>query len=563
MLDYKPRWIACWLVAAAAPSLLTAQAVIGKQGVPEEPGYWHVGDTHIHSQHCLSTSVSFYDAFSTNELLAMMEEFGLEVGVAQFWNPTWEHVGISAFFDQYASKITGQEIVGPGGAILQYGLEVSGFRASQFGHVQVANISDGSFDPELAHPGPILDHFRQQPGALTGYAHVHWAGLFENYTSFPPFTDKIYPFMAPIDIALNRVDFIEVLGANPASWRSLYYKLLNSGLRVALSAGSDNCADVIGYGRTHAMLASEPLTFEKWTEAVKQGRTTVSFDALEDREFLRFSVEGLAPGGQINLDAPGSVALQVTLEVESSAPGDDTLEIVKDGVVVASFALTVPESGSLQWNPTVEFQRSGWLSARTKNHHTGAVFVIVDEKPIARAKDADYWVRYTERFLENLHAFDTIGAKSKVTKDIKEAGKIFRALRAYDSPLPENVLRHGTSSESPNGPIAMGVTGSFSEPSGEMPKVTVINAPSNELGVLLFGVSIWPDGIPINGLVIYLDPTATSVLVPMQSNSGGYAEFPLVPPSGLQFLLFMQSLWVKDWENTSWYASDVLAVGLE
>lgn len=564
MLEFDQRLIASWLIAFAATATAPdAQAVIGMSGVPEDPGYWYVGDTHIHAQHCLSTSGSFYDAFTTSELLDMMEEYDLEVGVAQVWNPTWGHVAVDNFFHQYAPMVTGQEITGNQGEILQYGLEVSGFRASQFGHVQVTNVSDGAFDATLAYPGPILEHFRQQPDALTGYAHVHWSGLFENYSSFPPFSDKIYPFAAPIDVALKRVDFLEVLGGNPDSWRSLYYKLLNSGVRVAITGGSDNCADVIGYGKTHARLDSEPLTFDKWIGAIRKGRTSLALDALFLRQFLGFSVEGLPPGSQINLDEPGSVSVQVTFEVESPVSLDDTLEIVRDGIVVASMPMTTPEDGFLQWNGPVEFERSGWLTARTANTHAGAVYVVVDEKPIARAKDADYWVRYTDRLLENLHQFDLASAKGKFTKDVVEAGKIFRALRAYDSPLPSNALRHGTSSESPNGPIAMGLTKSFENLSEGPAKLTVINAPSNQLGVLVLGVSFWPDGIPINNLVIYVDPTASSVLIPMTSNSGGYAEFPLVPPSGMQFLVFLQSLWVKDWEDTSWYASDMLAVGVQ
>jgi hypothetical protein len=86
------------------------------------------------------------------------------------------------------------------------------------------------------------------------------------------------------------------------------------------------------------------------------------------------------------------------------------IEIVHDGSVAAGRAGTASPGTPLTCEMTIEFERSGWLSARRvdeKGHrtHTGAVFVIVNHAPIrASASDAEFFVQWIDSLLRQTSA---------------------------------------------------------------------------------------------------------------------------------------------------------------
>src|SRR6185369_258255 len=82
---------------------------------------------------------------------------------------------------------------------------------------------------------------------------------------------------------------------------SFCYRVLNCGLKCAASSGSDSRMDVMrhavsGGGKVYVKVDG-PLTYPKWVQAYKAGRTFVSNSPM-----LFLDVEGEEPGAEIRLD---------------------------------------------------------------------------------------------------------------------------------------------------------------------------------------------------------------------------------------------------------------------
>jgi hypothetical protein len=118
----------------------------------------------------------------------------------------------------------------------------------------------------------------------------------------------------------------------PPSLRD-WYRLLDSGVRIPLAAGSAKAraADFLGRPRTYARLnPGEPL-YKGWVEAVRAGRTFVTYGTLMD---LR--VNGQGPGSVVHLTGPSAV---VRVRAAARSLGSFVrLELVANDRVIASAA---------------------------------------------------------------------------------------------------------------------------------------------------------------------------------------------------------------------------------
>src|SRR5262249_34837151 len=98
--------------------------------VSTPPG-WYSGDTHVHMQQCTT-----WNDLTLPEIDAQMAAGDLDVTAVQLWCSRWTPP--DWYLNHYAPMITGAEEPSmTGGRKLQFGLEVSGFPASQFGHIQI------------------------------------------------------------------------------------------------------------------------------------------------------------------------------------------------------------------------------------------------------------------------------------------------------------------------------------------------------------------------------------------------------------------------------------------
>ena len=565
-------------------------------GVVQPPPGWYSGDTHEHAQLCFSATIK-----SESELRDEMIARGQNVASLLVWGV---RLNPALYLAAFLPRITGTEhpsTVGYPSQVIQYGIETSGFDCANLGHSIALGVDPSHANfflfgrcPQNDQSGdfakPVVEFFQQNPATVVGYAHQTWpvplflpasqggfdwegAGLpayigagarclMGQDLAFPDPTDtNIHPTLASIDVATGHLDFLETvdlyadLSWNPAyedRWFGLYYKLLNAGQQVAIVGGTDADCVLIRQSacvpQTWVQLEDgDALTYDNWTRALAKGRTVVSDGGAQ---FLDLNVGGEGPGGQlyVNSGAGGvvNVGLKVDFNVAAGVRQNDTIEIVKDGVVVLSKPTGKMRGGTFRALGVVPFQKSGWVAARTKSGsvHTGAVYVYVDKRPIANCEEAEYFTIYAD-FLNWI--FDLAASvpdpsvleawvgcsEPEIRAHIADGRRVYAAARDFAAGLPINALRRGWSSPSGRGPTAIGID---AEPkAGTTVTLNAFNAPPDALGALLLSPwfnSMSPDVILGARLFVLGLPQGIPYLAfPARASHGGYIELPLSLPT--------------------------------
>ena len=281
-------------------------------------------------------------------------------------------------------------------------------------------------------PNAVVADLAHAQGGLFGYVHP--------YDSRPnPFDTTLgLSSELPVDVALGKVDYLEVLGfSNHLITSEIWYRLLNCGFRVPAGAGSDafpNFAMLrgpVGLGRVYVK-SGPKLDHDRFLAGLKQGRTFVTNGPL-----LTFTVGGHEPGDEIRLAAPGRVPARVTLR--SNVPVDH-LEIVGNGTVVASIPLHGDRT-TADTTVTVPVPRSGWLVLRAYGDgprepvldlypfaSTSPVYVTVAGAAIRSRDDALFFVQWIERVTAAAQAhagWNTATEKDRVLELLREARAVY------------------------------------------------------------------------------------------------------------------------------------------
>jgi len=160
---------------------------------------------------------------------------------------------------------------------------------------------------------------------------------------------------APVAAALGRLDGINLFDPY---WKDpeydVWYRLLNCGLRLPASTGSDwfVCSSNRVYVET-----AESFSYESWLAGLRDGRTFIT-----DGPILRLSVARHHPNNAVLDLAPTTRSASVVVEWESAQP-IDRLEIVRDGVV-AAFMENPDQATRGRFETTLDVAEAGWLAAR-------------------------------------------------------------------------------------------------------------------------------------------------------------------------------------------------------
>jgi hypothetical protein len=214
-----------------------------------------------------------------------------------------------------------------------------------------------------------LQWVRQQNG-IAGFVHMQF---LDNNNGLPQNLSCCTPIEYPIEVALGAADFIAedivngnlaVSGMYPENAIQAYYRLLNTGFRPGYAAGTDypcNNGRALGSLLTYVQVAGGQMTYRNWIEGIKLGRTVVSRNG--HNEFLNLIVNDTAsPGDEVKLATRGSVAVKITWTANQNLTG--TVELVQNGIVIASLPTSVTASAPSTLSTTVDFVNSGWLAAR-------------------------------------------------------------------------------------------------------------------------------------------------------------------------------------------------------
>ena len=310
------------------------------------------------------------------------------------------------------------------------------FHTSVWGHMGLLALRSHYILPEYAgYPNTAAASLYPHNAAIADLAHAQngLVGYVHPFDSKPNPADTTEPLSSelPVDVALGKVDYLEVMGYSDHLITSeIWYRLLNCGFRLPAGAGTDafpNFASLRGPpGLVRVFVQSgAALDHRRWLAGLKAGRTFVTNAPL-----LEFSVAGRGIGDEIRLSA-GSHRLSARIGLRSNVPVDH-LEIIGNGRVVA----TIPLSGdrtTARDSVSIPVSTSGWYVLRAYADRaelpvldlypfasTSPIYVRVGDAPVRSPEDAAFFVRWIDRL-----AAVARGSPAAVLHSLAEARAVF------------------------------------------------------------------------------------------------------------------------------------------
>lgn len=320
-------------------------------------------------------------------------------------------------------SIASQYAHGPGGLyqevnyILAPGQENP--RTHFLGHTITLGAATAHFDAEKYLIYRLLWEKTVKEGAINGYAHLIAPSGF---------------LLAPqngmaVVLPHNLMHFVEVLQFNRTGYQT-WYDLLSLGFRIAATAGSDYpCGGqtLPGHERFYTKIEG-PLTYPKWIESVRRGRTFVTTGPIVD-----FRVNGQDIGSEIMLDKPSTVELTGSVVFDPERDDLVAVELLQNGNIVNQFSRVKGES-KIEFRVKRRVDESSWFAVRgygarfeentfvnplifssfepTSNVHTSPIYVSlrngpgIEKSAHSKAVAQSFLARLND--LENVLAEDNI-----------------------------------------------------------------------------------------------------------------------------------------------------------
>ncbi len=404
-----------------------------------EPDGWYAGDIHIH-RNC----GEFTPILPESEFTAMMEVNDLAV------ISVLADMGNGEVKDSKTDlpKVTGNDAPQSlPGRIVHWDAEwhfdpagVTFENKALGGHIVLLGLKEAyTIWDETTYK--ILEWGRKQD-AITGFCHMQYLN-----DSIQDELNCCIPVDFPVETALGTVDFLsEDVWLNDASVNA-YYKILNCGFKTGWAAGTDfPCNNSMPFGSllTYVQVRDQPLTYRKWIEGIKNGRTVVTTNG--HIEFLDLKINGSStPGDEIKVKKGDRVRVNTVWTSKSEMNG--YIEIVCNGRVVARQDGYVKPGEPVILNAEIPITESSWICARRMDNrghqsHTAPVYISIGKNPVrASADDAEYLVKWIDNILANI---EKDGPWSKYfTRDIEKVkARYIKARNIYKNIAAEAGKQH-------------------------------------------------------------------------------------------------------------------------
>ncbi|MBU3076831.1 CehA/McbA family metallohydrolase [Sphingomonas quercus] len=400
-------------VHVAEGGVTTVELHLSRVADPAKSG-WYGGDMHIHDLH------EGRYGLTHEKFFAQLQADDVRVANALI------HMDGSKIMGRWDDLTGTPSSLSNDRTLLRYSEEFRG----GFGHVALVGVKkfvmplvDGSRNTPYAPDTLAIDTIRQAraQGGIADFVHPY------NVAVTKP-SDGVS--IGPVLAALGLLDSYDVtsIASLEGPTTEMYYRILNSGIRLPATGGTDNFSDVWfdpsgGTARAYAQLRDgQPLTFENWIAAIRQGRTFGTNGPL-----LFLNVGGAGPGDEI---ANGKRTATINL---SSIAAVDTVDLVVNGKVVKSWK---PGGKGPQWSfsAPINAPAGSWIAARAsgpKSRYLGDadVFaqtspVYVAGKPVINTADALFLadaVRALWARVEQRNAWFTEQQKSEYKASIDQA----------------------------------------------------------------------------------------------------------------------------------------------
>lgn len=415
---------------------------------------WFSGDHHVHAAGCAHYENPTEGVTPADMMRHILGE-DLNVGCVLSWGPCWYTQ--KQYFEGKTSDLSTPDY------LMRYDVEVSGFPSSHAGHLCLLRLSEDDYPgtTEIEEwPSwtlPVLAWGKKQ-GGVVGYSHSGWGLSLPDYLpsgkredkherrrpdgwqgkaadklpdyAMPPF-DGIGANEYIVTVAHDVCDFISAVDT-PSIWElNIWYHALNCGFRTKISGETDfPCiyGDKVGLGRIYVKLdPNEKLTFDKWIEGVRVGRSYCGDGLSHIFDFRLNDVSLGEPGtdgeiSQLKIEKPGKV--KATFDVAALLAAEQTeetraikerrldhkpywhlersriedtrtvpVELIVNGHVAAT--KNIEADGHTE---TVEFdvdiKQSSWVAVRIlPSVHTNPIFVEVAGKPVRPSRKSAEWCR--------------------------------------------------------------------------------------------------------------------------------------------------------------------------
>ena len=238
---------------------------------------------------------------------------------------------------------------------------------------------------------------------------------------------------APVAAALGKVDAINLFDPywNDVEY-DLWYRMLNCGLKLPASTGSDwfVCSANRIYSQTGGA-----FSYDEWLAGIRRGETFIT-----NGPAISLSVDGAPPGATVQAGAGDAVHVRVDW---SSHYAVETVEIVHNGEVVRRTTTSDSDStgGSLEFD--VEAGTDGWIAARLGSSerdsfaqalwaHTSPVYIDAGgKKPAIQAESAALFVRDIEEsmaWVRTKGRFYTDAQRAEVVDLFRQGQDVYRGL---------------------------------------------------------------------------------------------------------------------------------------
>lgn len=224
--------------------------------------------------------------------------------------------------------------------------------------------------------------------ALVALGHIDFAGVVHNHFNRHGVETETEPWgMAPKD----KPEYATPRGL--ALWTlDIYYRFLNCGFRLPVSAGSASGvkAAPLGHNRVYVHLDGR-FSYQSWFQALKQGRSFATNGPI-----LLLTADGKIPGATIERPATGG---RIRVKVQAHSAGAlEKLELLFKGRVVEA-------TGRPSLETELELKESGWVAARAfesgaktvRFAQTSPIWARVGQDPGIVEGDALYFAAWLRR----------------------------------------------------------------------------------------------------------------------------------------------------------------------
>ena len=303
--------------------------------------------------------------------------------------------------------------------LLSFGQE---YHTSYWGHLGLLGLNDHYLIPGyVAYTNTAAASLYPTNAAIADLAHAQGAlvGYVHPFDDMPdPYAPAVLTSELPVDVALGKVDYYEILGfSEHRTSAAIWYRLLNCGFHPAAAAGTDAMANFaslrgpVGMNRVYALVdpadSATPATdtaarTRQWLAGLHAGRTLATNGPL-----LGLTVEGRPPGSDVAISA-GETHLKYKGFLRSIVSVDH-LEIVMNGKVVRTIQLTGKHL-SADFEGKLDVSGNGWLLVRAWDDAarpeifdiypyatTNAVFFHTGGAALHCGKDAEFFLTWIDR----------------------------------------------------------------------------------------------------------------------------------------------------------------------